>query len=66
MTLGSVITLTMQVVLKKAAVVAKVKMKVVKVEQRVLKRAKEVKQKVVQGLKVAREQREHWQLKILR
>ena len=39
----------------KAAVVAKAKVKNVKVEQQTAKKSKELKQKVVQGLKAARE-----------
>ena len=47
----------------KAVVVAKAKVKAPKAEQRMVKREKksrELKQKVVEGLKAARE---HWQLK---
>jgi polyhydroxyalkanoate synthesis regulator phasin len=58
MDLVSVIKLMMQMASIKAGVVAKVKVKAAKVEQRMAKRGKksrEVKQRVVQGLKTARE-----------
>ena len=58
MVLESVITPTMQMALIKAVVVAKAKVKDTKIEQQTVKRekkSKELKQKIVQGLKAARE-----------
>ena len=58
MVLESVMTPTMQMALIKAVVVAKAKVKDTKIEQQTVKREKkseELKQKIVQGLKAARE-----------